>query len=217
MSKRIFHIVRNVKRLPVRYTGIMKLYTKQGDKGKTALFGSNTKGENCVRKDDPQVVCYGAIDALSAQLGLLTSSQECPELICSRIQKIQHRIFDMGSHVAVAPEANEAVKGMLPTRMNDADVAELELWIDESEADLPKLTTFILPGGHKDAAQMHVARVATRHLEGLMVSLHELSGIHLDLSAELKYINRLSDLFFSWARWINLHHKIDDVTWQKTR
>lgn len=189
----------------------MKLYTKQGDQGKTALFGGNA----CVRKDDPQVVCYGTIDALNAQLGVITSSVDCPKILSSRLQKIQHRTFDMGSYVALSPEASTAVKKMLPAPIDDADVRELEQWIDASESALAPLTSFILPGGHPDAAQMHVARVTTRHLEGLMISLHETPGMHLNLTAELKYINRLSDLFFSWARWLNQHHKIPDVLWKK--
>lgn len=193
----------------------MKLYTKQGDQGRTALFGGNTKIA-CVRKDDPQVVCYGAIDALNAQLGVLTASPACPESLRQNIQTIQHRIFDMGSHVALSAEATEAVKNMLPSPINESDVLQLEQWIDTSELELPALSNFILPGGHPDAAQMHIARVTTRHLEGLMIGLHETSGIHLNLTDELKYINRLSDLFFSWARWINHYHKIPDVIWQKT-
>ncbi len=190
----------------------MKLYTGNGDKGTTALFG----GE-CVRKDNPQVVCYGKIDALNAQLGLVNACSDISADMKKNVTHIQHRLFDLGSYVAMSKDANDASRDMLPTQVQSVDVKMLEQWIDVSESQLPALKSFILPGGSELAARLHLARVVAREVEGLFIALIEADLYAHELDGELVFLNRLSDLFFSWARLANQQQGVADVLWEKAR
>ncbi|HEV3343201.1 MAG TPA: cob(I)yrinic acid a,c-diamide adenosyltransferase, partial [Pirellulales bacterium] len=167
----------------------MKIYTKTGDAGETGLFGGPR-----VFKDDPRVEAYGDVDELNAVLGLV----RC-EAIESRIDqllaRIQNELFDLGAELA-SPEPDRVGTKRVAT----AQVGALESAIDEYEAGLPPLKTFILPGGVRAAALLHLARTVCRRAERRVVAL----GRREPISAEVViYLNRLSDLLFVLSRAVN--------------
>jgi cob(I)alamin adenosyltransferase len=177
----------------------VKIYTRTGDGGETALFDGTR-----VRKSDPRVDAYGHVDELNATLGLARAV--CGDQgINARIEQLQRDLFALGSRLAdpstrIAPRVSKVV-------LDDTDVARLEAWIDEAEAELPPLRRFILPGGSHAGASLHVARTICRRAERHMV---ELDGVEPVLIA---YVNRLSDLLFVLARLVNVRAGVPDVEW----
>lgn len=166
----------------------MSVVTKTGDEGKTGLLS----GER-VSKSDPRVEAYGTLDELVSFLGSVRSQETSPE-IKAPLKKIQIDLFRLGAELAslkLDPRWN--VKPI-----NKGDISELESWVFEFEPklDLPK--AFVLPGGTPAAAAMDIARSVARRLERKIVGLVE-SGVYQNLEA-IRYVNRLSDLFFIFAR-----------------
>jgi cob(I)alamin adenosyltransferase len=179
----------------------MKIYTKTGDKGETGLFGGPR-----VRKDHLRIEAYGSVDELNAVLGV-ARSETLPAEIDALLAQIQNSLFDLGAELA-APD---------PTKMGVASVGAshvevLESAIDRYEAGLPPLKTFILPGGARGAAQLHVARTVCRRAERRLISLSAAETISGQL---IIYLNRLSDLLFVLAREVNRAGGKSDVPWQK--
>ena len=179
----------------------MKIYTRTGDDGTTGLLGGRR-----TRKDDVRLDCYGTVDELNAAIGLaaITADSEVAELL----RGVQATLFVLGSHLA-APADSEAAKKYLPALPDDLANA-LESQIDAAEATLPKLTTFILPGGTETAARLHLARTVCRRAERLLVSFAESEPVP---SAALTYLNRLSDWLFVHARLANRRASVPDVPW----
>ncbi len=175
----------------------MPIYTGTGDDGTTGLFGNRR-----VSKDDLRIHAYGTVDELNAVLGLVRA-EALPGDLDQRLLRIQETLFEVGADLA-APDRAEA-----PTVV--AATEEAESWIDESEAQLPGLHAFILPGGHRQAALLHLARTTARRAERLVWSLSQRETVPRALGI---YLNRLSDLFFSWARWCNQAHGAADVPWR---
>jgi cob(I)alamin adenosyltransferase len=177
----------------------VKIYTRTGDGGETALFDGTR-----VRKSDPRVAAYGHVDELNAILGLARAA--CGDQgVNARIEQLQRDLFALGSRLAdpstrIAPRVTKVA-------LDRADVARLEAWIDEAEAELPPLRRFILPGGSHAGASLHVARTICRRAERHMV---ELEGLEPVLIA---YVNRLSDLLFVLARLVNVRAGVPDVEW----
>lgn len=175
----------------------MSIYTKTGDQGQTGLFGNQRVSKHHIR-----VEAYGAVDELNAYLGLL----RCEGLPSSRdaeLQQIQETLFSIGADLAT-PGGNGSVEPA------SAGIAEMEQWIDRDEADLSELRTFILPGGHREAAMFHVVRTVVRRAERRVWALIEQEQVPIELGT---YLNRLSDLVFVWARHANHRRGVRDVPW----
>lgn len=167
----------------------MKIYTKKGDKGTTALFGGSR-----VDKDDVRVNCYGTLDEVNSTIGLLRSKLEFEHEWQPKLHKIQKDMMDMMSHLARPSDCKKENPNPKPI-----DGAEFcEQWIDELEAAMTtKSDYFLLPGGNEISALCHVVRTQMRRGERLLVTLMRADTIDDYIAA---YINRLSDLFFILGR-----------------
>ena len=170
-----------------------KIYTRTGDAGTTAL----ATGEK-VSKTHLRVSAYGEVDEANSCIGLarLHTAGTPLDLVLGRLQ---NELFDLGADLATPAKADEAPGSAL--RILDSQVARLEAEIDELNADLPPLTSFILPGGTSAAAALHLARTVARRAERAAVALAE-SGQDVSGPA-MRYMNRLSDLLFVAARAAN--------------
>lgn len=180
----------------------MKIYTRRGDSGETDLFG----GER-VHKDALRVEAYGEVDELNACIGAAAAASEQVDLE-PLLARIQSTLFDVGACLAT-PDAAHRDKAKVP-RATDDDVAELEASIDQFEAELEPLRSFVLPGGTVAAAAFHVARGVCRRAERRTVSLHTAELVDAPV---LRYLNRLSDLLFTLARLENARAGCADVPW----
>lgn len=183
-----------------------KIYTQTGDTGETSLAGGRR-----VPKTHPRIEAYGTIDELNAHLGLLNTEYDEKAPQAQQIRTIQNLLFRIGAYLATDPERLSPCEA---TRILPEDIAQLEHWIDETDAQLPPLRAFILPGGSRIAAQAHVARTVCRRAERLIVSLfQEFQGD----PTVLTYINRLSDYLFVIARLGNFTEKKDEILWDNAR
>jgi len=181
-----------------------KIYTRTGDKGATGLAAGPRRS-----KADLRIESFGAVDEANAALGLaLQHVADHPDLAAMLI-RIQNDLFDLGADLAT-PDTGEKPEWE-PLRIVEAQVVRLEHEIDQLNADLAPLNSFILPGGSALSAYLHLARTITRRAERLMVALAEKDGEIVGIEA-LKYVNRLSDFLFVAARYANDRGKAD-VLW----
>ena len=182
-----------------------RIYTRTGDDGTTALGSGERR-----RKSDLRVAAYGTVDECNAAVGLarLSAAAESPELD-AMLGRIQNDLFDLGADLATPPAPGEAEGARL--RVVQAQVDRLERELDELNADLPALRSFVLPGGTPAAAALHLARTVCRRAERLMVDLKVDGGEPVG-SAALAYANRLSDFLFVAARFANDTGKAD-ILW----
>ena len=183
----------------------MPIYTRTGDDGQTGLFGNRR-----VPKDDARIEAYGTVDELNSVLGMLRA-----ELDSSRsptepqIQSVQDTLFEIGADLAT-----EGGDASVP-RVEQA-IGQLEQWIDESEAKLPPLSSFVLPGGGRVSALLHLVRTVSRRAERCYWTLQREVEQEHPVPAQIGvYLNRLSDLCFSWARLANLEDGVADIPWQR--
>lgn len=176
----------------------MKIYTRTGDKGQTSVIGGR------LDKDDIRVESYGTVDEVNSYIGLAVTELDPTifEDILGDLEKIQHELFDCGGDLAT-------VSDKAPQKLTDEAITYLEERIDAFILEAPELEKFILPGGSKAAATIHIARTVTRRAERLVVSLIKSGAAVSPLS--LQYINRLSDYFFAVARVINFRLGVKDV------
>jgi cob(I)alamin adenosyltransferase len=189
---------------------ITRVYTRTGDKGNTALVGGRR-----VAKDSPRIESYGTIDELNSIIGLARAFNadkldqgEAHRYLDEVLAKIQDELFDLGSELATPEDA--AYAGMY--RVGAAEVKRIEETIDHCQKDLAPLQSFILPGGGKIGAFLHQCRTVCRRAEREILRLSRAE----DLSEwPLKYVNRLSDLFFVLARWVAKHGGEKEVLWQR--
>jgi cob(I)alamin adenosyltransferase len=182
-----------------------RIYTRRGDAGETSLAGGQR-----VSKDSRRLQCYGTVDELNALVGLARlSAQEQPSLapLASIFHRLQHELFNLGSILATLPED---VHPQQP-RVTGADVTQLEKEIDAMNAGLPVLRSFVLPGGSRLSAELHLCRTVCRRAERLAVSLAHDETVPLEA---IRYLNRLSDAFFVWSRWVNHQLGVPEVLWQ---
>lgn len=191
----------------------MKIYTRRGDRGETDLFGGVR-----VRKDDPRVAAYGAVDELNAALGLALAMDEdgrgAAHLDGERTAAVQEDLFAIGSRLAAADPAEATERGTIPP-LDSSRIQDLEEWIDELDRELPELDAFVLPGGSRAGAQLHVARTVCRRAERAISRLIEERP---DLEeAVLPYVNRLSDLLFTLARAVNRRAGSRERRWTPQR
>ena len=178
----------------------MKIYTKTGDKGETSLFGGTR-----VSKDHIRIEAYGTVDELNACIGLLRDYVSSSDL--ELITEIQNRLFNIGSILATEKETS------FPTpKISTEHIAFLEKWMDNTDESLPKLSNFILPGGHPSVAHAHLARTVCRRSERRVISLSESADIPDNL---VKYLNRLSDFLFILARKLTFSNQAKEILWEK--
>ena len=180
----------------------MKIYTRTGDEGTTALYG----GER-VLKDTARVEAYGTVDEANALLGVARTQLGSLGDFDPSLAELQNALFDVGADLAT-PESRYR-KNIVP--ITAEDVAGLEAHIDRLEAGLPELRAFILPGGHPAAASLHHARTVVRRAERRSVKLSHTETINPQVAV---YLNRLSDLLFVLARAVNAAAGVQDPEWQ---
>lgn len=180
----------------------MKIYTKTGDKGETGLFGGERVSKNSLR-----IEAYGTVDELNAFLGLALIETKDLE-VKVLLERIQNILFILGSDLAT-PDT-EKNKKLNITRINSSHSAELEKAIDHFEEKLEPLRNFILPGGSKSAALLHICRTIARRAERRIVALNETVKIGDNI---IIFVNRLSDLLFVLSRIENKVSNIPDTIW----
>jgi len=192
----------------------MKIYTRSGDKGETGLLGAVR-----VSKSHLVIEVCGTVDETNCHLGCAVAqlreraeSKSEPDPI-SILTRIQSELFDLGSRVAAALASDPKTK---PAELNDENIAQLERWIDQFEESLPPLQTFILPSGSLAGCQIHLARTVCRRAERRLVELID-AGTERDLSVDLIYLNRLSDLLFVMARFANQEAGCPETPWTASR
>ena len=177
----------------------MKIYTKQGDEGKTSLLG----GER-VWKDNQRIQAYGTVDELNAILGIVVTELKSEELK-KDLRSIQSELFTVGADLATPN--NKSVKIV---KVDNNFTKRIETLIDKYDEQLPELKNFILPGGSKASAYLHLARTVCRRAEREVVSLIK----EVEINPEIEvYLNRLSDLLFVLARYENYISGIEDIKW----
>jgi len=181
----------------------MKIYTKTGDKGETALLGGKRVSKDCV-----EMQAIGEVDELNAILGVVVSMMsDSLQQHKNTLIRAQHKLFTVGSNLAAVQTELIQVPRLVPE-----DIEMLESWIDDMNADIEPLAQFILPGGHQLASYCFYARAICRRAERQMVGL----GHHYELDPYLgQFVNRLSDALFVLGRYINMRAGVDDVAWQK--
>lgn len=182
-----------------------KIYTRTGDKGTTAL-GSGER----VAKHHARIDAYGTIDETNALIGVARVELD-PGLaqVDDMLGRIQNDLFDLGADLCVPQKEGKRQGEAL--RVAAAQVERLEQEIDELNGELEPLRSFVLPGGNRAAAALHVARTVCRRAERLMVALAETDGETVSDDA-LRYVNRLSDFLFVASRYANDKGKAD-VLW----
>lgn len=170
-----------------------RIYTRTGDKGETRLVGGQK-----IAKDDLRIDCYGTVDELNAFVGAtrVTAEQARLQEFAAILKRVQHELFNLGSILATLPED---VHPKQP-RITAAEIAKLEEEIDAANEKLPPLRSFVLPGGSRLDAELHICRTVCRRAERLLVTLAREQHIP---SEAIQYLNRLSDAFFVWSRWVN--------------
>lgn len=182
----------------------MKIYTRKGDQGSTALFAGGR-----VAKDDLRVEAYGTVDEANAAIGLAAAAGgEHPEMV-AKLRRIQQELFDAGADLADP----RAVPGstVRPPMITAQHVERLEQDIDETEAQLEPLRQFILPGGTELAARLHLARTVVRRAERRVVTAAAAHAVNPEV---VRYLNRLSDLLFVLARLANQAGGTGDIPWR---
>lgn len=183
----------------------MRIYTRTGDKGQTGVIGGR------VDKDDVRVDAYGTVDELNSFVGqAVCRLEEGGDRFADMKEdliEIQHELFDCGSDLALLkPE-------LRPYKVAAEMVDRLEAWIDKYDAETPDITRFVLPGGSAAAAALHVCRTVCRRAERRVVTLAKQADINEEV---LRYLNRLSDLFFTLARTANFRAGESDVEYDRS-
>ncbi len=181
----------------------MKIYTKTGDSGDTGLFGGGR-----VQKDDPRVEAYGDVDELNAVLGLARAIEPMPR-IDEILVPMQRDLFSIGALLAT-PDREKMERHLSKASIDDRRILDLERAIDDCEKELDPLKAFIIPGGSKKGAVLHVARTVCRRAERRVVALQREVEIP---PMVVIYLNRLSDLLFTLARVANVRAGAGEVTW----
>jgi cob(I)alamin adenosyltransferase len=184
----------------------MKIYTRTGDDGGTALFGGQR-----VRKNDARVAAYGAVDEANAVVGVAAAAPDLPSALQAELRAVMSDLFDLGAELATPAADASKLETRLDSRIDDARVMALEAAIDDAFARCPPLSTFILPAGGEAAARLHHARTVVRRAEREVVALAADIAIR---PAVIVYLNRLSDVLFAWARFAAHANGKGDVAWQ---
>lgn len=189
---------------------ITRVYTRTGDRGETSLVGGKR-----VPKDSPRIDAYGTIDELNSIIGLARvfneenlEAGEANHFLDDVLCKIQDELFDLGSELATPPESFQ--QGMF--RISQTEIKNIEKLIDKCQENLQPLESFILPGGGRVGAYLHQCRTVCRRAEREILRLSRQETIS---EWPLKYVNRLSDLFFVLSRWISKETGEREYLWQR--
>ena len=184
-----------------------KIYTRTGDAGETALGTGERLSKAHIR-----IAAYGTVDETNACVGVARLVTTEPKLakIDAMLARIQNELFDLGADLCV-PDRGEKLD-YEPLRILPKQYERLETEIDELNSELSPLRSFVLPGGHAAAAQLHICRTVCRRAERLIVELAAIKGEHVSEGA-IAYVNRLSDFFFVASRWVNHVAADGDVLW----
>jgi len=186
-----------------------RIYTRGGDRGQTSLVGGQR-----IDKDDLRIESYGTVDELNSFIGV--ARMTCEELsdrhpklgpFALILTRLQHELFNLGSILATLPED---VHPKQP-RVGPEEIGAIEREIDHANENLPPLRSFVLPGGSRLSAELHVCRTVCRRAERVLVSLSRRESIPAD---SLQYLNRLSDALFVWSRWVNVIQEAEETLWQ---
>jgi cob(I)alamin adenosyltransferase len=185
-----------------------RIYTKRGDTGETSLAGGKR-----VPKDSLRIEAYGTVDELNSFTGLASVScqEQCGQdprmgLLAAILRRVQHELFNLGSILATRPEDVHPKQA----RITMAEIEQLEREIDAMNEDLPPLRSFVLPGGTRLNAELHVARTVCRRAERLVVALAREDSVPPEA---IQYLNRLSDATFVWSRWANFVLHVPELLW----
>lgn len=184
----------------------MKIYTRTGDDGGTALFGGGR-----VLKHHVRVEAYGCVDELNSVIGWALT-EVAAATTRERLAQVQHDLFALGAELASPAVTGDRVRPQIPALPLER-VAMMERWIDEADRELPDLRAFIVPGGTKGASALHVGRTVCRRAERAVVRLSESDAVSPGI---VTYLNRLSDLLFVLARLENHRSGRTDVEWVKS-
>ena len=189
----------------------MKIYTRSGDNGTTALFGGTRVAKHHIR-----INSYGTLDELNSWLGMLRD-QGLDEHDSKFLISVQNNLFTLGAILATDPEKSKLKSGK--DRLNipliqEEDIRELEVEMDRMNESLAPMTHFILPGGHPIVSTCHIARTVCRRAERMTSLLHEHEPVD---EAVLSYINRLSDYLFVLARKLTNQFQVKEVKWIPTK
>jgi len=186
---------------------INRIYTKTGDKGETGLVGGQR-----VWKDAQRIEVYGTVDELNSFVGLVRISARENRLDAFEaiIERVQHELFNLGSVLATMPEDLHPNQ----PRITKETIDQLEREIDQYNANLAPLRSFVLPGGTRICAELHVCRTVCRRAERALVTLSHLEETPIEA---LLYLNRLSDAMFVWSRWVNQELGVAEALWQPNK
>ena len=175
------------------------IYTCTGDNGTTSLASGKR-----LPKDDIRIEAYGTIDELNSMIGTLATSSHLLPKESQLIIFIQNKLFNIGAYLAT--------EGATTPGIDNDDIARLERAIDAIDAELPPMRNFILPGGSRVSTMAHVCRTVARRAERRIITLSHTAPVDADL---LRFINRLSDYLFVFARFNNVCNQIDEIFWDK--
>lgn len=178
-----------------------RLYTKTGDQGQTSLLGGKR-----VSKSAPRIDAYGHVDELNSFLGWLKDQVTVENQLKQQIHWIQEHLFTIGSTLAAEP----GFSGFELPQISKKEVSQLEIWMDKYDSEIPPLKNFILPGGHPAISLTHVCRSVCRRTERSVIALAEVEEIDKVI---IRFLNRLSDYLFIFARVLAQRLKIVEVPW----
>ncbi len=188
---------------------INRVYTRRGDTGQTSLVGGQR-----IPKDAARIEAYGIVDELNAFVGAARASLDAlapsnPLLarLAGSLLRVQHELFNLGSILATLPED---VHPRQP-RITETEIAELEKELDEMNAELPALRSFVLPGGCRIDAELHICRTVCRRAERRIVTLAREASVPPEA---VKYLNRLGDALFVWSRWASRAAGAKETLWE---
>lgn len=188
---------------------ITRVYTRKGDSGETALAGGQR-----VPKDSPRIEAYGTVDELNAFVGAARDTVSSLEEDEPRLEeltlillRVQHELFNLGSILATLPEDVHPKQA----RITRAEIGQLEVEIDRMNEDLAVLRSFVLPGGSRLNAELHICRTVCRRAERLVVALGRVEPVPPEA---VRYLNRLSDAFFVWSRWVSHVTGTPETLWE---
>jgi cob(I)alamin adenosyltransferase len=188
---------------------INRVYTRRGDQGETSLAGGQR-----VPKDGPRLEAYGTVDELNAFLGAaratageLAARESKIEPLVALLLRVQHELFNLGSILATLPEDVHPKQA----RITDAEIAQLEAEMDRMNEELPGLRSFVLAGGSRLNAELHICRTVCRRAERAVVTLSSSESVPPEA---VRYLNRLSDALFVWSRWASHVTGAPETLWE---
>lgn len=187
---------------------INRVYTRLGDAGQTGLAGGQR-----VPKDSPRIEAYGTVDELNSFLGLArttVAAEPAAAPLAGILLRVQHELFNLGSILATLPQDVHPRQA----RITETEIAQLEAEIDSMNQELPALRSFVLPGGSRLNAELHVCRTVCRRAERILTALARQEEVPPEA---IKYLNRLGDAFFVWSRWASHKIGVPETLWEPNR